>query len=304
MAAAVMGDDAIAVIEEEQHLRVPVIGRQRPAMAEHDGLTGAPVLVVNLGAVFGLDRRHGEVSSCGCRHSGTRRSNSDERASIGECRHRPKSPDGADDDDDEEHQHDALHHGEYRSGRRIARRQRRQRRNLEEALDDQHEHVEIKRDHRGHHIDPAPRAGKLHAVERDTRDRQQHQRQRADDVSRRHPIERKQEAGGAGQNREQQEYRGQARHPVGAEHSEHDDNARHDPDQADDHVHDGKCRQAHTQNHDALPLLEPAECYDLRGKLPHARCGPRQFRHARPINRTLPCPSFLHGCHNRAMPPS
>ena len=28
MAAAVMGDDAIAVIEEEQHLRVPVIGRQ------------------------------------------------------------------------------------------------------------------------------------------------------------------------------------------------------------------------------------------------------------------------------------
>ena len=32
MAAAVMGDDAIAVIEEEQHLRVPVVGRQRPAM--------------------------------------------------------------------------------------------------------------------------------------------------------------------------------------------------------------------------------------------------------------------------------
>ena len=39
VAAAVMGDDAITVIEEEQHLRVPVIGRQRPAMAEHDGLT-------------------------------------------------------------------------------------------------------------------------------------------------------------------------------------------------------------------------------------------------------------------------
>ena len=38
VAAAVMGDDAIAVIEEEQHLRVPVVGRQRPAMAEHDRL--------------------------------------------------------------------------------------------------------------------------------------------------------------------------------------------------------------------------------------------------------------------------
>ncbi len=53
VAAAVMGDDAIAVIEEEQHLRVPVIGRQRPAMAEHDGLTFAPVLVIDLNAVFG-----------------------------------------------------------------------------------------------------------------------------------------------------------------------------------------------------------------------------------------------------------
>ena len=42
VAAAVMGDDAIAVIEEEQHLRVPVVGRQRPAMAEHDGLARCP----------------------------------------------------------------------------------------------------------------------------------------------------------------------------------------------------------------------------------------------------------------------
>ena len=58
VAAAVMGDDAIAVIEEEQHLRVPVIGRQRPTMAEHDGLTFAPVLVEDLNAVFGRNRAH------------------------------------------------------------------------------------------------------------------------------------------------------------------------------------------------------------------------------------------------------
>ena len=38
VAAAVMGDDAIAVLEEEQHLRVPVIGGQRPAVVEMDGL--------------------------------------------------------------------------------------------------------------------------------------------------------------------------------------------------------------------------------------------------------------------------
>src|SRR6202163_2236013 len=61
VAAAVMGDDSIAVTQEEQHLRVPVIGRQRPAMAEYDGLTGAPVLVVDFSAVSGLDCRHGRT---------------------------------------------------------------------------------------------------------------------------------------------------------------------------------------------------------------------------------------------------
>jgi hypothetical protein len=56
--AAVMGYDAIAVIEEEQHLRVPVIGRQRPTMAKHNGLTFAPVLVEDVDAVFGSNRAH------------------------------------------------------------------------------------------------------------------------------------------------------------------------------------------------------------------------------------------------------
>src|SRR5213592_4634342 len=58
VASSVMGDDAIAVFEEEQHLRVPVIGRQRPTMAEDDGLSFAPILVVNLRSVFGCDCAH------------------------------------------------------------------------------------------------------------------------------------------------------------------------------------------------------------------------------------------------------
>src|SRR6266849_1772731 len=61
VAAAVMGDDSIAVIQEEQHLPVPVIGRQRPTMAEYDGLTRAPVLVIDCGAVFGRNRWHRET---------------------------------------------------------------------------------------------------------------------------------------------------------------------------------------------------------------------------------------------------
>src|SRR5947208_16219437 len=48
VASSVMGDDAIAVFEEEQHLRVPVIGRQRPTMAEDDGLSFAPIFIIDV----------------------------------------------------------------------------------------------------------------------------------------------------------------------------------------------------------------------------------------------------------------
>jgi len=61
MAAPVVGDHAEALAEEEQHLRVPIISRQRPAVAKHDGLTFAPVLVEDLNAVFCLDCIHGFV---------------------------------------------------------------------------------------------------------------------------------------------------------------------------------------------------------------------------------------------------
>src|SRR5438094_9695630 len=58
MSAPVVGYDAIAVLEEEQHLRVPIIGRQRPAVAKHDGLTFAPVLVADLRPIFRRNCRH------------------------------------------------------------------------------------------------------------------------------------------------------------------------------------------------------------------------------------------------------
>ena len=66
MAAPVMGDDAIAVLEEEQHLGVPVVGRQGPAVAEHDGLTASPVLVEDLRAIRRRDRAHVVLPSCRC----------------------------------------------------------------------------------------------------------------------------------------------------------------------------------------------------------------------------------------------
>ena len=71
MATAVMGDDAVAMIEEEQQLRGPIIGRQRPAMAEHDRLARTPVLVEDLRAVLGGERRHA-VTPFACRGTGTK----------------------------------------------------------------------------------------------------------------------------------------------------------------------------------------------------------------------------------------
>ncbi|KAI1690643.1 ATP dependent DNA ligase domain-containing protein [Ditylenchus destructor] len=53
MAAAVMRDHAEALMQEEQHLRIPVIGAERPAVVEDDGLgvLRTPVLVEDLESI-------------------------------------------------------------------------------------------------------------------------------------------------------------------------------------------------------------------------------------------------------------
>ena len=63
MSATVMGNAAIAVGGQEQHLSLPAIRIERPAVAEHHRLSCAPVLVVDLRAVFRRDRAHGRISS-------------------------------------------------------------------------------------------------------------------------------------------------------------------------------------------------------------------------------------------------
>src|SRR5579864_1862432 len=69
MPAAVVSDHAIALIEEEHHLVVPIIGRERPAVAENDGLTFAPVLIINFDSVFRCNRGH-MTSLSGCKSVG------------------------------------------------------------------------------------------------------------------------------------------------------------------------------------------------------------------------------------------
>ena len=58
VAAPVMRDDAIATLAEEQHLSVPVVRAERPAVTEYDGLSFAPVLVIDFCSVLGSDCRH------------------------------------------------------------------------------------------------------------------------------------------------------------------------------------------------------------------------------------------------------
>ena len=60
MAAAVMRHHAVAMLEEEEQLRVPVVGGKRPAMVKHDrlGIARAPILIENFCVVGGRDIRH------------------------------------------------------------------------------------------------------------------------------------------------------------------------------------------------------------------------------------------------------
>jgi hypothetical protein len=58
--STVMGDDPVAVLQEEKHLVVPVVTGQRPALAENDQLAGAPILVEDLHAVAGQRSRSSE----------------------------------------------------------------------------------------------------------------------------------------------------------------------------------------------------------------------------------------------------
>src|SRR5207248_6843156 len=46
--APIMGDDAKAFADKEKHLCVPIVRRERPAVTEHDRLSFAPVLVIDV----------------------------------------------------------------------------------------------------------------------------------------------------------------------------------------------------------------------------------------------------------------
>src|SRR3954465_1242456 len=58
VSAAVVRNSAKAVLRKQKQLVIPSVGRERPSVAEYDGLARAPVLVMNLRSVFCGDSRH------------------------------------------------------------------------------------------------------------------------------------------------------------------------------------------------------------------------------------------------------
>ncbi|MNN85825.1 hypothetical protein D3C81_2031580 [compost metagenome] len=62
-----MGDDPVALVGQEYHLRFPAVRIQRPAVAEGDdrAILGTPILVIQLYAVSG-----GDGASCVFDHRG------------------------------------------------------------------------------------------------------------------------------------------------------------------------------------------------------------------------------------------
>src|SRR6202041_155819 len=61
--AAVMRNYAVTTLEEEHHLGIPVVSGERPSMMEKNRLARAPILEINLRAVFHCY----EVHLCSCR---------------------------------------------------------------------------------------------------------------------------------------------------------------------------------------------------------------------------------------------
>src|SRR5260370_36543934 len=62
VAPAIVSDASVSFGSQEEHLVFESIRGERPAMAEDHGLPFAPILVIDLRAIFGGDKGHGMLS--------------------------------------------------------------------------------------------------------------------------------------------------------------------------------------------------------------------------------------------------
>ena len=64
VAAPIVCDHTVAALEEEDHLRVPIVGRQWPPVREDDRLSAPPIFVEEADSVLRDDRVHGRRQDC------------------------------------------------------------------------------------------------------------------------------------------------------------------------------------------------------------------------------------------------
>src|SRR5712691_11334191 len=153
-------------------------------------------------------------------------------------------PDRRDDgDQDEQHQDNELRELEWRLG--LRRSERVQRRYFFESLHDPDEHIKVESDHGTSDENPAPMAGKLTGVAREDRNRKYDQRHDSQRNRRRETMKWKEEARHTGQHSGNQKPSGPAVEALAGEHSEQNDQAGKNSDQADQHVNDRVSVQYH-----------------------------------------------------------
>src|SRR6266567_3955754 len=147
--APVMRDDSKALLAEKQHLSVPVIGGERPAVTEHYGLALSPILVVNLCAVFCRDRRHEFFSSLNLFVPGTSAEQTVFRSSCTQSlRMKPNRCENGKGGENQQYQQ--LSNQEWRFF--LCWGQGFQRRYLQERLDNQNEDIEVECGCGSHHV--------------------------------------------------------------------------------------------------------------------------------------------------------
>src|ERR1700733_9259946 len=62
MTPPIVGNHPIPMLQKEHHLRVPIVGRQRPSVRENDGLPFSPIFVINIYSISRCDRAHNRSS--------------------------------------------------------------------------------------------------------------------------------------------------------------------------------------------------------------------------------------------------
>src|SRR5205823_3279112 len=173
-------------------------------------------------------------------------------------------------DEDGEHEQLGDHEGQFR----LLGCQGVERWNLEKGLDDADKDVEVEREGRTDHVDPSPDPSQMKAIERDDRNREDHQGRDAHDVRGQQVIDREAESGETRGDRGHQKQCGPAAELPPCQEADHDDESRADPDQAQHDMNRRERPERHSPNYG--PLLGSLV------RSPAARQSPRtRFRNRR-----------------------